>query len=1027
MKRVLLFLCPVIASAQPVESKLYWPHLESLRGQALGSKEGWLNWQSSFLTAPVDFDQKGVLLLEESSPESLPRPDVGWQVQLKNGDTLYAQQLELKNDTLLVAGRAWPESVRVPWAAVSRMRRLDARGLIYAGPTGTVGWNGQHTFRLEHAALALRKWDKETSLALTLPSRCSISVSVRSSQRLAFELGFVSSNGALPKLETWRDQIVMMSLNGDDTDFAPLLRLSEKQTELQLTLCWDQSTGLMQAYSSEGKVLGRVAMKQKIDFKASGLKASAAISGLRLKNRGIDLVLDDLVIREWDGATAPAGKASGQRIHLQDGTSLTGTVSVKGGGFGVAGKTVPLDEVSSVVVTEERYPLAEAQQAAAARWGDGTRLAGPLVALTEDTVTMQPEWSKVPVAAYRSGLTRISFGSKPQPRESAELAKMDLIKSPSGTVHGHLKGMAGEGQPQWLLPAARGAVTLRQPTVGGVIEVERARPDAGERASPKSLAFLSSGEVLAAQVHAIREEQVELKSPLTGMLNVPAEKMRALHWQGGVAEPEGFRDAGWTRLSSQDDSVTMEKGETSAEDKLTIQKTGSFGHPSIISQDAFQFHLDTSDYGALQMLLFVQDLKRPTLGSLSVTLFRSGNTLYATRGDTQGGVPSRQTLRNLKHGVVNVRISFVNDVVEVICNEVHLLDLKVPMTERPGAGLVLGAGSLWGNTPRGCKLTGFRVLGKPGQLPVLFTQATARTEALTIPRFRKDSLPKHALIAGTGDILRGRVEVATDKLLRFSSGLESFDVPRERVAAMVWLQKPVAKEPPPAVPTAASHWLVLRDGSRLAVQVTEFGAEEIIGSSAALGLIKVPLQEVSQILWSAPALSPAIKSHTDWQLVHAPEPLLPEAGSGGASAALLGKVAPDFHLPLLDGKEDFYLKQNSGKVVVLEFWATWCGPCVAGMPSIIEVVKGFDPAKVKLLAIDCAEQRGTVQRFLERRGWKLTVALDEVQKVGALYGVEGTPHTVVINRKGKVSYVSVGHSSKSAEKLREAVEKAVGE
>ena len=206
------------------------------------------------------------------------------------------------------------------------------------------------------------------------------------------------------------------------------------------------------------------------------------------------------------------------------------------------------------------------------------------------------------------------------------------------------------------------------------------------------------------------------------------------------------------------------------------------------------------------------------------------------------------------------------------------------------------------------------------------------------------------------------------------------------------------------------------------MKLAEFGAEMLKGKSEALGECLVPLSSVAMVMWTSPPASKAFVSHTDWQLKHAPEPVLPE---GGGSSPLLGKGAPDFKLPMLYEDKELALSDTKGKVVVLDFWATWCGPCVMIMPENLRVVGEFGAEKVRLIAVNQAEDKSAVKRFIEQRGWKLDVLMDAQQQIGRKYLVESLPHLIVIDPKGQVSWVAIGASSSHAEKLREAITKAL--
>ena len=128
---------------------------------------------------------------------------------------------------------------------------------------------------------------------------------------------------------------------------------------------------------------------------------------------------------------------------------------------------------------------------------------------------------------------------------------------------------------------------------------------------------------------------------------------------------------------------------------------------------------------------------------------------------------------------------------------------------------------------------------------------------------------------------------------------------------------------------------------------------------------------------------------------------------------LLGKAAPGFTTQTLGG-QPFESKSLKGRVVVIDFWASWCKPCLAAMPTIKKVADRFSSKGVVLLPINTGEDIETVKEFLGSAGIKMNVLMDEQGKIADGYLADAIPQTVLIGKSGLVESVHLGFSGEEA-------------
>ena len=1048
-------------------AELHWRNGESIGGDFLAAEKDRLAWRNALMfTEPMQV-RLDVLkqVIRHKDAEKTEEP---FSIRLADGSRLYGSITGLDAKTLEVKSARFG-TLRIAREAVLSVQRLKADGLLFAAPTSTSGWiEGSQTGQdskvklwraVPEAALKQVGWNRSASLPIALPELVEMQFTLSSSVRPEFKVELKTKDNERLSVETWVDEVVLQGRM-----FQSVQTLSDDARRMTLTLFWNRKSGQCAIYGADGKKLAETsqppvdepkadepkaaekkpagtggglfgallgvvqnAAQKQVDAAEEARAEARRVSGeptspvgFTLLNKGPDLTLETLRIRTWSG-TLPADIITGHpRIELTEGRSLQASpvranasaLTVKDHG----GKetTLPWENVLSVETGGTPSPFVQIAAPDVELWfTDGEWLQGELQHVRNDTATLKTAWSEAPVAFNITRMHHLEFKGDAPDAPVINLATYGKLTLNKKVLHGTLDA-GGEAQPRWKPIGGLHSVPMIST---GELEIIRTPPASPELLRSESLFYLSTGDVLPGSLRAIDAKQVDLDSEVVALKQLPADKLQAIQFGGDHLNLNGFEDKGWQRVRGKEDTVKRQ-----GQAALDFLAGGTWGHPSFLQVNEISFKLLSSGFNALRVRLFTDGVNA-TAPSMNLLFGHMGSEVCFGLEAT-GDQMDRQFRLN-SSGPASVRIAMGENDIEVFLNGVSARKIEFTPKMRSGSGILIEPFSLWGNGEREVQIQAFSARITPGRVAAPTVDPRSKEHALTVPRFRKEDPPRHALIAANGDLLRGVIEAATAQHFSIRSGLETLQVPRDRVKAAVWLIKPAddvsaafaARESAPPVIT---HWLLLNNGGRLGLNVERFDADMIIGQNALLGACRVPLKQVHGIRSTVPPESTAMLALRDWKLKFAPEPVLPE--SGGESSPLLKQDAKPFKLPLLGGG-DFDLAQEKGKVIVLDFWATWCGPCVKSLPGMIDEMAAFDSKKVRFIGVNQAEAKDTVKSFLDTRGWKLEVALDANQRVGQTFGVEGIPHTVIIGPDGKVAYVKTGFEPDGAKKIAETVRK----
>ncbi len=240
------------------------------------------------------------------------------------------------------------------------------------------------------------------------------------------------------------------------------------------------------------------------------------------------------------------------------------------------------------------------------------------------------------------------------------------------------------------------------------------------------------------------------------------------------------------------------------------------------------------------------------------------------------------------------------------------------------------------------------------------------------------------------------------------------------------------------------------DGTPLEMRIAAVGDPWLMGFKPNLANTGAP--EGLEVLltfkdWNAVAAAPAegaITLDPEWEKVDDIGEALfggmdmgmgeAEGGMGDAHPVVSdsiseGDEAPGFTLPRLGSDAAFTLADHRGKVVVLDFWATWCRPCIEGLPVVDSVTASYADKGVVFTAINLREGADHITEFMGKKDWKFDVALDSDGTISNLYGVSGIPHSVVIDKKGVIRYVTIGFggAEKYEKKLKKELDELIAE
>jgi len=144
-----------------------------------------------------------------------------------------------------------------------------------------------------------------------------------------------------------------------------------------------------------------------------------------------------------------------------------------------------------------------------------------------------------------------------------------------------------------------------------------------------------------------------------------------------------------------------------------------------------------------------------------------------------------------------------------------------------------------------------------------------------------------------------------------------------------------------------------------------------------------------------------------------------------AVAAAVGAPAPGLSLPTANG-DTVTLDQLRGKVVYVDFWASWCAPCRKSFPWMAEMQKKYGPSGFTVVAVNVDKKRPDAERFLQATPAQFTVVYDPAGTAPAAWDVKAMPTSYIIDAKGNVAMVESGFRDENVPELESRIKALVG-
>jgi thiol-disulfide isomerase/thioredoxin len=956
-----------------------------------------LGWQIEGFESPFFFDIRSVQSASLIASDNDALAQQGHFFELQDGAMISGTLQAMDADWVTIESPLLGE-VRVARSSVVSLVDAGYAGeLIYSGPRDDKSWvegeplGNDPNWDFEAGALVAKRQGVAIVGNVDLPNRSQISLTMswKGSPDFVLSLGTNPSKSpsasepvlAAARLEVWDKQLALLREVDDSADIELLAELAPSNPRIELTVYLDQEAGIVVVCDAHGRPLDRMTLPA---------KNKSVQPAIQLVNHGPSLTLERLEVREWDGVTTIGGTGSG--IVLGDSNEVIAATIV---GFNESTQELQLETEDGRSIT---LPISELRRGdfGAAQTAQEPKAAvlppavpqPPQLSTQPETQpdTLKPEGnadgatkeagSETPVAALASEATSLFDSLAPVVATPTEATNEPSVVEVVWTDRTRLKGL-------WL------------PSVDGKLQFEATGLAAPFSFDPQLVrGIIGTQDRYAADLTLHKNGTLKIgETELAGFLEEDSPQLgqRALYWH-----PHGSQNA-----SAISDT---------AEGAIIYRKT----LPKVTRGKATADAQQADAIAAPIVQIFLGGGNRPN---------SSNNVTPSTSSNSRANA-------NDEREIVFRSGDAIDGIVKRIDETGVLFESSESQTAKATHEQMQ---SVWLNRQR-------RELEiSPEKLERL----------MTVPRSMKADPPTHLFISVLGDFLRGRLVSLDEQKVTIEVRLEMVELPKDQIAQIVWLhdrdwsneKKPkkdagdeatAAANPEQAAPNAPEPFRVhvfKASGRGLTFEPSAINAGVLTGSSDLLGACTVEVSSLNQLLFGRNIATQLREYNEDpWKLSLAQYPRVflddnsAEGGSAaGANSPMVGELATDFGLKQLDG-ETFRLSKARDRVVVLDFWASWCGPCIQTMPLVEEVVKEIGEDKVHLVAVNIQEAPARVQAAVERLGLTATVVLDRDGEAAAAYAANAIPQTVIIDQEGKVTHVFVGGGAKFVAQFRKALE-----